>query len=155
MQNIGDGDDDVITHLSKFMRVAVLDAGAFIASAASFAAAGGRFASLQSLIASFDEAITCGSVVSEVRDESSRERLQSMLLRGLTVREPSAAAIAFATAFATRTGDLSAAADALSAVDISVIALAVDTVWAAAGKDALRSAPQRPVSRSLSLSTLS
>lgn len=62
------------------------------------------------------------SVIEEIRDESTRSRVETQLLPFLTLRSPKSASIKFVQDFARKTGDL----EVLSRTDIHLIALAYE-----------------------------
>ncbi len=74
---------------------------------------------VSSLLAQAEELYTIPSVISEIRDEETRSRLQATLLPFLKVRSPRPESIKFVSDFARKTGDL----EVLSRPDIHVIAL--------------------------------
>ncbi|KAK6440054.1 20S-pre-rRNA D-site endonuclease nob1 [Oleoguttula sp. CCFEE 5521] len=72
-----------------------------------------------SILAQAESLFTIPAVVSEIRDESTRTRFETLLKPFVTLRQPSPSSIKFVTDFARRTGDL----DVLSKPDILIIAL--------------------------------
>ena len=74
---------------------------------------------ISTLIAQAETLYTIPAVISEIRDEATRSRLQTTLVPFLTLRSPTPASIKFVVDFARRTGDL----DVLSKPDIHLIAL--------------------------------
>ncbi|KAB5547415.1 20S-pre-rRNA D-site endonuclease NOB1 [Coniochaeta sp. 2T2.1] len=75
--------------------------------------------SISTLIAQAEKLYTIPSVISEIRDEATRSRLNTTLLPFLTLRSPAPASVKFVVDFARRTGDLAV----LSKPDIHLIAL--------------------------------
>ncbi|KAH8908504.1 D-site 20S pre-rRNA nuclease [Coniochaeta sp. PMI_546] len=75
--------------------------------------------SISTLISQAEVLYTIPSVISEIRDEATRSRLNTTLVPFLTLRSPSPASVKFVVDFARRTGDL----DVLSKPDIHLIAL--------------------------------
>ncbi|CAN8096237.1 unnamed protein product [Discula destructiva] len=75
--------------------------------------------STSTLIALADHLYTIPSVISEIKDEATRSRVQTTLLPFLTLRSPQTASIKFICDFARRTGDL----EVLSKPDIHLLAL--------------------------------
>ncbi|KAK3402606.1 Nin one binding Zn-ribbon like-domain-containing protein [Sordaria brevicollis] len=78
--------------------------------------------SVSTLLSQAEELYTIPSVVSEIRDEATRLRLQTTLMPFLKFRTPRPESIKFVTDFARRTGDLMV----LSKPDIHLIALTYD-----------------------------
>ena len=74
---------------------------------------------VSTLIAQAEELFTVPSVISEIRDETARARLQTTLLPFLKIRTPRPASIKAVTDFAKKTGDL----EVLSRPDIQILAL--------------------------------
>ncbi|TPX08245.1 uncharacterized protein E0L32_001859 [Thyridium curvatum] len=74
---------------------------------------------VSTLLAQADELYTIPSVISEVRDQATRTRLETTLLPFLKLRSPKSDSVKFVTDFARRTGDL----EVLSRADIHVVAL--------------------------------
>ncbi|KAK6836172.1 hypothetical protein PG987_006667 [Apiospora arundinis] len=77
---------------------------------------------LSTLLAKADEIYTLPSVLTEIRDEATRTRVQTQLLPFLKLRSPRSESVQFVTGFARRTGDL----EVLSKPDIHLIALAYE-----------------------------
>ncbi|KAK7993997.1 hypothetical protein PG989_007378 [Apiospora arundinis] len=77
---------------------------------------------LSTLLAKADEIYTLPSVLTEIRDEATRTRVQTQLLPFLKLRSPRPESVQFVTGFARRTGDL----EVLSKPDIHLIALAYE-----------------------------
>lgn len=81
---------------------------------------------------------TLPSVISEIRDEATRSRVETTLLPFLELRNPKADSIAFVTGFARKTGDLAV----ISKTDLQLIALAYELECERNGGDwRLRSTP--------------
>ncbi|KAK8001015.1 Nin one binding Zn-ribbon like-domain-containing protein [Apiospora marii] len=74
---------------------------------------------LSTLLAKADEIYTLPSVLTEIRDEATRSRVQTQLLPFLKLRSPRPESVKFVQDFARRTGDL----EVLSKPDIHLIAL--------------------------------
>ncbi|KAI9775432.1 MAG: Nin1 binding protein [Geoglossum umbratile] len=74
------------------------------------------------LLASADVVVTVPAVLTEIRDETARARVEATLLPFLTLRSPRPASLATVTDFARRTGDLAV----LSRPDLLVLALAYE-----------------------------
>jgi len=87
-----------------------------------------------------DDAVTVATMLAEVRDAQSRQRL-AQLPFGLSTREPAGDAVTAVRRFATLTGD----AAVLSGVDTQLLALALTLEWQAHGKGHLREQPPRAV----------
>lgn len=74
---------------------------------------------LSTLISEAEEIYTIPSVLSEIKDEATRARVQTTLLPFLKVRSPRPESIKFITDFSRRTGDL----EVMSKPDIHLLAL--------------------------------
>ncbi|KAH8755676.1 Nin one binding Zn-ribbon like-domain-containing protein [Diaporthe sp. PMI_573] len=74
---------------------------------------------LSTLISESEEIYTIPSVLSEIKDEATRARVQTTLLPFLKVRSPKPQSIKFITDFSRRTGDL----EVMSKPDIHLLAL--------------------------------
>jgi len=96
-------------HTTKRVHSLVLDANAIIKNEPS----------VSTLINQAEELYTIPAVVSEIRDEAARSRLQTTLAPFLKLRNPRPDSIQFITGFARRTGDL----QVLSKPDIHLLAL--------------------------------
>ncbi|KAJ9639971.1 20S-pre-rRNA D-site endonuclease nob1 [Coniosporium tulheliwenetii] len=93
---------------------------------------------VSTLLSQAEILVTTPAIVSEIRDSTTRDRVQTTLLPFLTLREPRPASIKLITDFAHRTGDLSV----LSRPDIQILALAYELECERNGGDwRLRSAP--------------
>lgn len=77
---------------------------------------------LSTLIAQAEEIYTIPSVLSEIKDEATRSRVNTTLLPFLKLRSPRPASIKFITDFSRRTGDL----EVLSKPDIHLLALSYE-----------------------------
>ena len=77
---------------------------------------------ISSLLAQSEALFTVPSVISEIRDATTRSRLETMLMPFLTLRNPEEKSVKAISGFARRTGDLSV----LSRVDVQVLALAYE-----------------------------
>ena len=74
---------------------------------------------VSTLLAQAESLYTIPSVISEIRDENTRSRLQNTLVPFLTLRSPRAESVKFVSDFARKTGDL----QVLSRPDLYLIAL--------------------------------
>ncbi|KAK4219778.1 RNA-binding protein NOB1 [Rhypophila decipiens] len=77
---------------------------------------------VSTLLAQAEELYTIPAVISEIRDEATRSRLQTTLQPFLKIRTPRPESVQFITSFARRTGDL----QVLSKPDIHLLALTYD-----------------------------
>ncbi|KAK5656899.1 hypothetical protein OQA88_4450 [Cercophora sp. LCS_1] len=77
---------------------------------------------VSTLLAQAEELYTIPAVISEIRDEATRSRLQTTLLPFLKLRTPRPESVQFVTNFARRTGDL----QVLSKPDLHLLALTYD-----------------------------
>ncbi|ROW01990.1 hypothetical protein VMCG_05526 [Cytospora schulzeri] len=77
---------------------------------------------LSTLIAQAEEIYTIPSVLSEIKDEATRSRVNTTLLPFLKLRSPRPASIKFITDFSRRTGDL----EVMSKPDIHLLALSYE-----------------------------
>lgn len=93
----------------KLAHTLVLDTGAIIKNEPS----------VSTLISKAESLVTVPAIISEIKDEVTRSRVETMLMPFLTIRQPSAASMQFVTEFARRTGDL----PVLSKPDLQIIAL--------------------------------
>ena len=78
--------------------------------------------SISTLLAKSDELLTVPSILSEIKDQNARSRVELTLRPFLNVRTPSTASIQVITEFAKKTGDYAV----LSAPDIQVLSLAYE-----------------------------
>ncbi|KAI1292601.1 Nin one binding Zn-ribbon like-domain-containing protein [Xylaria venustula] len=97
---------------SKPIHALILDAGPLIKNDPP----------VSTLLAQAHELYTLPSVISEIRDATTRSRVETTLLPFLKLRSPRPASIKFVTDFARRTGDL----EVLSKPDIHLMALAYE-----------------------------
>lgn len=74
---------------------------------------------ISTLLAQAEVLYTIPAVISEIRDEATRSRLQTSLIPFLTLRSPRPASVKFVSDFARKTGDL----QVLSRPDLHLIAL--------------------------------
>ncbi|PSR81727.1 Nin one binding Zn-ribbon like-domain-containing protein [Coniella lustricola] len=77
---------------------------------------------LSTLIAQAEQIYTIPSVITEIKDEATRSRVQTTLIPFLKLRSPRPESIKFITDFARRTGDL----EVLSKPDIHLLALSYE-----------------------------
>lgn len=75
--------------------------------------------SVSTLLSQSERLITVPSIIAEIRDSTTRSRVETTLLPFLELRSPASGSIKFVTEFARRTGD----AAVLSAVDLEIAAL--------------------------------
>ncbi|KAI0396759.1 Nin one binding Zn-ribbon like-domain-containing protein [Xylariaceae sp. FL0594] len=95
---------------------------------------------VSTLLAQAQELYTIPSVISEIRDVATRNRVETTLLPFLKLRSPRSASIKFVTDFARRTGDL----EVLSKPDIHLMALAYELECELNGGDwRLRNSPDQ------------
>ncbi|GAM83916.1 hypothetical protein ANO11243_019060 [Dothideomycetidae sp. 11243] len=93
---------------------------------------------VSSLLAQSEELITVPAIISEIRDATTRSRVETTLVPFLKLRSPSEASMKFVTDFARKTGD----AAVLSRVDLQIAALAYEVECERNGGDwRLRRAP--------------
>ncbi|KAM0723872.1 hypothetical protein Q7P37_000862 [Cladosporium fusiforme] len=93
----------------KPVHTLVLDTGAIIKNEPT----------VSTLISKAEKLVTVPAIISEIKDETTRSRVETLLMPFLTVRQPSPASMKFVTDFARRTGDL----PVLSKPDLQIIAL--------------------------------
>lgn len=93
----------------KPVHTLVLDTGAIIRNEPS----------VSTLIGQSESLITVPAIISEIRDATTRSRVETTLMPFLKLRTPTAASMKFVTDFARRTGDLAV----LSKPDLQIIAL--------------------------------
>ena len=77
---------------------------------------------VSSMLHQCEQIITSPSVISEIRDQATRSRLQTTLLPFLIQRRPKPESVELIAAFARKTGDYSV----LSRTDIELLALTYD-----------------------------
>ncbi|OQO15103.1 hypothetical protein B0A48_00485 [Cryoendolithus antarcticus] len=106
---------------SKRVHTLVIDSGPIIRNEPSSS----------SILAQAESLFTIPAVVSEIRDESTRTRFETLLKPFVMLRQPSPSSIKFITDFARRTGDL----DVLSKPDILIIALTYELECERSGGD--------------------
>ena len=112
----------------KSVHTIVLDAGPIIRGEPS----------ISTLLQRCEKIVSTPEVIAEIRDESTRSRLQTTLMPFITLQSPKPESVKFVAEFARKTGDLSV----LSKTDLNVIALAYDLECERNGGDwRLRSAP--------------
>jgi len=113
---------------TKQIHTVVLDAGPIIRGEPS----------VSSLLQQSDELVSTHAVISEIKDESARSRLQTSLLPFLTLKDPNPKSIKLISDFARKTGDFAV----LSRTDIEILALAYELECERNGGDwRLRSTP--------------
>lgn len=78
--------------------------------------------SLSTLLAKCDELVTVPSILSEIKDKSARDRVETTVRPFLTLKVPTMSSIKVITDFARKTGDLAV----LSRPDVQVLALAYE-----------------------------
>jgi len=78
--------------------------------------------SLSTLLANSEALVTTHSVISEIRDRNARERIETLYLPFVTLRQPEPESVNIIKRFAQKTGD----AAVLSKTDFEVLALAYD-----------------------------
>lgn len=96
----------------KSIHTIVLDAGPIIRGQPS----------VSSLLQQCESLVSSNAIISEIRDEAARSRLQTTLLPFLALKNPNPNSIKIITDFARKTGDLSV----LSRTDIEILALAYE-----------------------------
>lgn len=110
----------------------ILDTGPLIKNAVPIA----------TIINSAEEIFTTPAIISEIRDEATRSRVQTTLMPFLKVRNPSPASYDAVVAFSKKTGDFSV----LSRQDLSILALAYEVHCERNGGPwGLREAPKQPL----------
>lgn len=98
--------------------------------------------SISSIINSAEELFTTPAIISEIRDEATRMRVQTTLMPFLKVRNPSPASYDAVVAFSKKTGDHAV----LSRQDLGILALAYEIHCERNGGDwGLRSVPKGPI----------
>lgn len=102
--------------------------------------------SISTIINSAEELYTTPAILSEIRDEATRSRVQTTLIPFLKIRTPSAASYDAVIAFSKKTGDHSV----LSRQDLGILALAYEIHCERNGGNfGLREAPRGPIQRRL------
>ncbi|KAF1918774.1 Nin one binding Zn-ribbon like-domain-containing protein [Ampelomyces quisqualis] len=110
----------------------ILDTGPLIKNAVPIA----------TIINSAEEIFTTPAIISEIRDEATRSRVQTTLVPFLKIRNPSPASYDAVVAFSKKTGDFSV----LSRQDLGVLALAYEVHCERNGGPwGLREAPKQPL----------
>ncbi len=100
--------------------------------------------SISTIINSAEELYTTPAILSEIRDEATRSRVQTTLMPFLKVRTPSPASYDAVIAFSKKTGDHAV----LSRQDLGILALAYEIHCEKNGGDwGLRETPGQPVKR--------
>ena len=98
--------------------------------------------SISTIINSAEELYTTPAIISEIRDEATRMRVQTTLMPFLKVRNPSPASYDAVIAFSKKTGDHAV----LSRQDLGILALAYEIHCERDGGDwGLRSVPKGPI----------
>ena len=98
--------------------------------------------SISTIINSAEELYTTPAIISEIRDEATRMRVQTTLMPFLKVRSPSPASYDAVIAFSKKTGDHAV----LSRQDLGILALAYEIHCERNGGDwGLRSVPKGPI----------
>lgn len=98
--------------------------------------------SISTIINSAEELFTTPAIISEIRDEATRMRVQTTLMPFLKVRNPSPASYDAVIAFSKKTGDHAV----LSRQDLGILALAYEIYCERNGGDwGLRSVPKGPI----------
>ena len=93
---------------------------------------------ISTLTSQCENLLTVPSVLSEIRDQNARSRIESTLLPFLTVRTPSEKSLRFVTGFSRKTGDLAV----LSKTDLLCLALTYELECERNGGDwRIRNAP--------------
>ncbi|KZF20380.1 putative 20S-pre-rRNA D-site endonuclease nob1 [Xylona heveae TC161] len=96
----------------KKVHTVILDAGPIIKNEPA----------VSTLLAQSEQLVTVPSIISEIRDQAARTRIETTLLPFLTLRHPKPESIKFIQDFSRRTGDLAV----LSKPDIYILALAYE-----------------------------
>ncbi|KAF2022741.1 hypothetical protein EK21DRAFT_82528 [Setomelanomma holmii] len=110
----------------------ILDTGPLIKNAVS----------ISTIINSAEEIYTTSAILSEIRDEATRSRVQTQLMPFLKVRNPTPASYEAVIAFSKKTGDYSV----LSIQDLGILALAYEVHCESNGGNwGLREAPKQAI----------
>jgi RNA-binding protein NOB1 len=110
----------------------ILDTGPLIKNAVS----------ISTIINSAEEIYTTSAIISEIRDEATRSRVQTSLMPFLKIKNPSPASYEAVVAFSKKTGDFAA----LSRQDLGILALAYEVHCERNGGSwGLREAPKQPL----------
>ncbi|KAI8933043.1 hypothetical protein NX059_009692 [Plenodomus lindquistii] len=100
--------------------------------------------SMSTIVNAAEELFTTPAILSEIRDEATRSRVQTTLVPFLKIRNPSPASYDAVIAFSKRTGDY----PVLSRQDLGILALAYEVHCERNGGDfGLRQAPKGPIKR--------
>ncbi|KAF2851864.1 hypothetical protein T440DRAFT_447216 [Plenodomus tracheiphilus IPT5] len=100
--------------------------------------------SISTIINAAEELYTTPAILSEIRDEATRSRVQTTLVPFLKIRNPSPASYEAVIAFSKKTGDYSV----LSRQDLGILALAYEVHCERNGGNyGLREAPKGPIKR--------
>jgi len=100
--------------------------------------------SISTILNAAEELYTTPAIVSEIRDEATRSRVQTTLMPFLKIRNPSPASLNVVVEFSKKTGDYSV----LSRQDLGVLALAYEIYCERnEGNYGLREAPKGPIKR--------
>ncbi|CAO2647418.1 Nn.00g083400.m01.CDS01 [Neocucurbitaria sp. VM-36] len=112
----------------------ILDTGPLIKNAVS----------ISTIVNSAEELYTTPAILSEIRDEATRSRVQTTLMPFLKIKNPSPASYDAVIAFSKKTGDYGV----LSRQDLGILALAYEIHCEKhGGSFGLREAPKQPVKR--------
>jgi RNA-binding protein NOB1 len=118
--------------LQKPIHSLILDTGPLIKNAVS----------ISTIINSAEEIFTTPAIISEIRDEATRSRVQTTLMPFLKIRNPSPASYDAVIAFSKKTGDYAV----LSRQDLGILALAYEVHCERNGGPwGLREAPKQPL----------
>jgi RNA-binding protein NOB1 len=116
----------------KMIHSLILDTGPLIKNAVS----------ISTIINSAEEIFTTPAIISEIRDEATRSRVQTTLMPFLKIRNPSPASYDAVIAFSKKTGDHAV----LSRQDLGILALAYEVHCERnGGAWGLREAPKQPL----------
>ncbi|EOA84164.1 uncharacterized protein SETTUDRAFT_119226, partial [Exserohilum turcica Et28A] len=126
--------DDSTSAQQKPIHSLILDTGPLIKNAVS----------ISTLINSAEELITTPAILSEIRDEATRSRVQTTLVPFLKIRNPSPASYDAVIVFSKKTGDY----EVLSRQDLGILALAYEVHCERNGGNwGLREVPKGEVKR--------
>ena len=92
---------------------------------------------VSTLTSQCENLLTIPSVLSEIRDQNARSRIETTLLPFITIRSPSEESLRFVTEFSRRTGDLAV----LSRTDLLCLALTYELESEQNGGNRIRSVP--------------
>ncbi|KAF1848013.1 uncharacterized protein K460DRAFT_353057 [Cucurbitaria berberidis CBS 394.84] len=125
---------DQTPHQQKPIHSLILDTGPLIKNAVA----------ISTIINSAEELYTTPAILSEIRDEATRSRVQTTLVPFLKIRSPAPASYDAVIAFSKKTGDYAV----LSRQDLGILALAYEIHCERNGGNyGLREAPKQPVRR--------